>query len=77
MQPTQEFVDDVYLDKVRAAQAASPDEKLWSGEELFRYAAKITMAGIRHENPLADEAEVLRILKQRLELRERLERHRV
>lgn len=76
MQPTQELVDDIYRDKVRAARAASVDDKLWSGEELFHYAARITMAGIRHENPEADEAEVLRILKQRLVLREQMERHR-
>lgn len=76
MQPTQELVDDIYRDKVRAARAASVEEKLWSGEELFHYAARITMAGIRHENPHADEAEVLHILKQRLELREKMERQR-
>ena len=61
---------------MRAARAASVDEKLRSGEELFHYAARITMAGIRHENPQADEAVVLRILKQRLELREKMERQR-
>ncbi len=76
MTPTQELVDDIYRDKVRAARAASMDEKLWIGEELFHYAAGITMAGIRHQHPEADEAEVLRILKQRLELRERMEQHR-
>lgn len=76
MQTTQEPVDDIYRDKVRAARAASVEEKLWSGEELFHYAARITMAGIRHENPEADETEVLRILKQRLELREKMERQR-
>ena len=76
MTPTQELVDDIYRDKVRAARATSMDEKLWIGEELFHYAARITMAGIRHQHPEADEAEVLRILKQRLELRERMEQHR-
>ena len=57
MTPTQELVDDIYRDKVRAARAASMDEKLWIGEELFHYAAGITMAGIRHQHPEADEAE--------------------
>lgn len=77
MQPTQELIDEIYMDKARAARAASIEDRLWAGEELFRYAAGITMMGIRHQHPDADEAQVLEILKQRLALREQLERRRV
>ncbi len=50
-----------------------PEEKLIAGEELFEYACSITLAGIRNENPGLSEEEYLRILEERLDLRERME----
>jgi hypothetical protein len=52
----------------------SPEEKLFAGAELFDYACEITKAGIRDQFPEADEEEVLRILRERLVLAERLHR---
>jgi hypothetical protein len=51
-----------------------PEEKLLAGEELFEYACAITLAGIRNQFPDASEEECLRILEERLELRERMEK---
>ena len=45
-----------------------------AGEELFEYACAITLAGIRNQFPDASEEECLRILEERLELRERMEK---
>jgi hypothetical protein len=73
MEPTQELIDDIYREKVRRARRMKPEAKLLAGIELFEYAAEITKAGIRSQFPLADEKEVLRILRERLALRERLE----
>ncbi len=52
-----------------------PAEKLSAGFELFEYACEITRAGIRSQNPQADEAEVEveRILGERLAFAKRLE----
>ena len=50
-----------------------PEEKLSAGARLFQYASDITRAGIRHQHPAADEAEVERILCERLELAKRME----
>lgn len=74
MEPTQELIDAIYWEKVEAARRMSPEEKLFAGAELFDYACEITKAGIRHQFPDADEEEVLRILRERLALAERLER---
>jgi hypothetical protein len=74
VEPTQELIDAVYRDKVEAARRMSPEEKLFAGAELFDYACEITKAGIRDQFPEADEEEVLRILRERLVLAERLHR---
>ena len=73
MEPTQELVDSLYLDKVRQARAMTPEQKLLAGARLFDYACRITCDGIRHQHPEADEAQVLRILRERLALARRME----
>ena len=35
MQPTQELIDVIYIEKVRRARQAPPGEKLFVGAELF------------------------------------------
>jgi hypothetical protein len=74
VEPTQELKDAMYRDKVESARRMSPEEKLFASADLFDYACEITKAGIRHQFPEADEEEVLRILRERLTLAERLER---
>jgi hypothetical protein len=66
-------VDPIFRDRVLRARQMDPAEKLSAGFELFEYACEITRAGIRSQNPQADEAEVERILARRLELGRRLE----
>ena len=48
-------------------------EKLLAGAELFDYACSITIAGIRGQHPRATNEQVLDMLRQRLQLRERAE----
>lgn len=73
MKPTQELVDAIYREKVLRARRTPIAVKLFDGARLFDYACRITKAGIRAQNPEADERMVDEILRQRLELRERLE----
>ena len=68
------LADDLYRERVAEARAMPPEEKLLAGEELFDYACAITLAGIRNQFPGVSEEESLRILEERLELRERLEK---
>lgn len=76
MQPTKELIDELYWDKVRAARAMSPEDKLFSGARLFDFACRITADGIRSQYPDADEARVQEILRDRVALARRLENRR-
>ena len=68
------LAEELYRERVVEARAMPPEEKLLAGEELFDYACAITLAGIRNQFPGASEEECLRILEERLELRERMEK---
>jgi hypothetical protein len=50
-----------------------PEEKLLAGPQLFDFACRIAMDGIRHQFPDADEQRVREILAQRVALGRRLE----
>jgi hypothetical protein len=73
MKPTKQLIDDLYRERVLRARAISPEQKLLAGPRLFATACRMVMSGIRSQHPEADDAEVLRVLRQRLELRRRLE----
>jgi hypothetical protein len=68
------LADRLYRDRVRTARRTPPEEKLLDGPRLFAYACKITEAGIRSRQPDATAEDVLRILRQRLAWRDRMER---
>lgn len=70
----QQLAEALYRERVAEAGAMPPEEKLLAGEELFDYACAITLAGIREQSPGLSEVERLRILEERLSLRERMER---
>ena len=72
---TQRLIDELYREELIEARAMRPEDKLLAGEELFHYACSITLAGIQHQFPQADEAERRRILEDRLKLQRWLEEH--
>lgn len=76
MEPTKELIDELYRDKVLAARAMPPEQKLLAGAELFDWASSITMAGIRSQHPEADTPKVLQILRDQLSMVERWEASR-
>ncbi len=73
VEPSHELVDAIYRDKVLQARRMSLEEKFLAGPQLFDYACRITMDGIRSQHPDADERRVRDILRERLELARRLE----
>lgn len=73
MEPTQELVDALYLEKVQAAMRMSEGERFVAGLRLFDFACEWTKAGIRMDCPDASEEEVLELLRERLTIAERLE----
>lgn len=70
---TQRLIDELYREEVLEARTMTPAEKVRAGQQLFESACRITLAGIRAQNPGASDDECLRILRQRLELQRRLE----
>lgn len=64
----QPLIDELYREEVLEARRMPLEEKLILGERLFRWACEVTLAGIRNQNPGADEAECQQILRERIEL---------
>ena len=73
MEPTKKLIEELYREEIASARKMTLEEKFLAGARLFDYACSITMAGIRHQYPTANEREVLRILRERLDLARRLE----
>ncbi|MDB5318787.1 MAG: hypothetical protein JWN40_418 [Phycisphaerales bacterium] len=73
MEPTPELLAQLDREDIEQARRMRPEQRLLAGAELFDYACAITRAGIRAQHPGADEATVLRILRERLELASRFE----
>jgi hypothetical protein len=55
MKPPQQLIDELYLDKIRAARQMSPERKFFAGPRLFARCCRVMLDGLRHENPDADE----------------------
>jgi hypothetical protein len=75
MNPSQTEIDALYRQRVLAAKAMRPEEKLLAGPRLFDFSCRIMADGIRNEHPEADEAAVQTILCERLALIRRLEQN--
>lgn len=74
MNPTRELVDELFRQRVLAARAMPPEEKLLAGARLFDCACRIMADGIRDQHAEADARRVQEILRERLALLRRLER---
>jgi hypothetical protein len=70
---TQRLIDELYREELLEARAMAPAEKVLAGQRLFEGACRMTLAGIRNENPGASEDRCLEILRQRLQLQRKLE----
>jgi hypothetical protein len=73
MEPTKELVDELFMDKVRAAREMAPGDKLMLGPILFDKVCRRMADGIRWQFPDADEARVHQILLERLRIARELE----
>ena len=76
MEPTGTPGDQLYRDDVLAARVMTPEEKLLAGPQLFDFACRIALDGIRNQFPDVDEQRVRQILAERVELGRRLENTR-
>ena len=64
---TQRLIDELYREELREARAMRPADKVRAGQQLFEAACRVTLAGIRNQNPEATDAEGWEILGRRLE----------
>ena len=55
MEPTGTPGDQLYRDEVLAARVMTPEEKLLAGPQLFDFACRIALDGIRNQFPDVDE----------------------
>ena len=70
---TQRLIDELYREELREARAMAPEQKVLAGQQLFEGACRMTLAGIRNQNPGASADQCREILRQRLEWQRRLE----
>ena len=70
---TQRLIDELYREELIEARAMAPADKARAGQQLFEAACRVTLAGIRNQNPQATEERCREILRARLELQKRLE----
>ena len=75
MEPTNELIDALFLDKVRAAREMAPGEKLMLGPILFDVVCRRMVAGIRYQFPDADDTRIHEILLRRLRIARQIEEH--
>ena len=73
MAPREIRPDDFEREAFEAARARPPVEKLLDGLRLFDRTCRVMAAGIQHERPLAEHAEILQVLRERLRLARQLE----
>lgn len=66
-------VDDLFVERVLQARKAPLETKLLEGARLFNRVCEVMRAGIRWQYPQADDNEVTRILRHRLEIARLLE----
>ena len=60
--------EDALQEQIRRYQRMTGEQRLALALELHELSCNVAREGIRHQNPEADEAEVERKLRQRLQL---------
>jgi hypothetical protein len=73
MEPTQELVDELYLERVRRARVAPPEQKLLDCFRLAEFVQRITLDGIRNDHPGVDERRIQEFLARRFDILRQLE----
>ncbi len=75
MEPTQELIDTIYIEKVRRARKIPMGLRATMGIQMFEELAEFTKSMIRHQNPSAEEAEVEQIFRARLKKLKAIREH--
>lgn len=73
MEGNQPLFDELYRQKIRQARAMTPAERVLASFDLTDLALKVMAAGVRAQFPDAEEPEVQRIVRQRIDRVRQLE----
>ncbi len=76
MQPVGEVLDQLYREKVAAAQRMTPEERVLAAFELTGFVWRGILDGVRDQFPGASEEEVHRLACERVALVKRLHERR-
>lgn len=76
MQPSPELMESIERERILRARRMSPADRVEEGLRQSELAFQVMRDGVRGDHPDADEAEVERILKNRLDRLRRLEEPR-
>ena len=68
---------DLFLSDIARGRETPPERRMRDGVRLFEMACRSARAGLRHRHPDADEAEIGRLLSDRIARGRRLEQHGV
>ena len=71
MKPSEKLLRQLHAEKILAARAMTPEQRLSAGGELFDAACEVARMGIRMQFPSASEPEVLAHLARRIHLMEK------
>jgi hypothetical protein len=74
IEPTPELAAKLDRDRREAAEAMTPGQRLLAGAAMFDINLKFVRAGVRLQNPDADEATIERLVLERLHRRRWSER---
>ena len=74
-EPTQELLDDIFRRRVLQARRTPPDQRFLDCLKLFERSLGLMRDGIRIQFPQADETEVERILRERLDRVRKMEEY--
>ena len=72
MESIKELADDLYRERVLRARRTPIEQKISAGAEIFEEVCERMAAGLRYENPGADDATIQDLLRRRLDFLRRL-----
>jgi hypothetical protein len=73
MEPTPDNLAKLRRERIERARKMSPEQKITAGPRLFSVAIECMRAGIRLQNPHANESQIRQIIRQRLQKKRRRE----
>jgi Rv0078B-related antitoxin len=66
MNPHQPLIDQLYREEILRARKQTPQDRLRATFEVTEFALRMMRGSLRHHHPEADDAEILRLGRERI-----------